>query len=135
MPSQVPFRNISWHPETRVFKGDICWEQDYNTAWMSETKWSYEIKFDPKFMFVESGTCKRALGEDHRFGVDLIYINAALEAPLKQNRDSIQSTGEYLDIVRSWRSEGNASPGTLAMLGEVAMSVLDNRESMFDFNL
>ena len=136
VPSTVPFRNISWDPENRVFKGDILWHQDYGTTWMSEPKWSYEIKFDAKFMFVQSGTVSRSMGEAHQFGQDLVYINAALDTPLKQALESSQSTEDYLDIIRSMRDEQNASPDTLAMLGELAMTVMAGREgSMFDFNL
>jgi len=133
VPSRVPFRNISWDPTTRIFKGNICWEQDYSTTWMNESKWSYEIVFDATFKFVVSGTCSRSGGESHRFGIDLIYINAALETSLRMSLAS-QSSGEYLDVVRQWR-DNNASTGTLAMLGEVAMAVMGDRESMFDFNL
>ncbi|KAL9178644.1 hypothetical protein ACHAXT_001982 [Thalassiosira profunda] len=135
VPSRVPFRNIEWNAETRTFRGDICWEEDFGTTWMREAKWSYEIVFDPTFMFVKSGTCSRASGTDHRFGVDLIYINAALESPLREAARTTQSnTGEFLDVVRKWRDD-DASSGTLEMLGNVAMSVIAERESMFDFNL
>mmetsp|Transcript_6253 Transcript_6253/g.15567 ORF Transcript_6253/g.15567 Transcript_6253/m.15567 type:complete len:586 (+) Transcript_6253:180-1937(+) len=134
VPSRVPFRNIAWEPETRTFKGDICWEQDYGTTWMNESKWSYRIVFDPTFMFVVSGTCTRSMGAPHQFGNDLIYINAALEIPLRETLQTTQSTGEYLNVMRRWRDD-NASSGTLEMMGEVAMAVMGDRETMFDFNL
>ena len=130
VPSRVPFRNIEWNAETRMFRGEICWEEDFGTTWMREAKWSYEIVFDPTFMFVKSGTCSRTPGWDQRFGVDLVYINAALETPLRETA----RTGEYPNVVRKWRDDG-ASSGTLEMLGDVAMSVFTYRESMFDFNL
>lgn len=135
VPARVPFRNVQWGPETRTFKGDICWEEDYNTTWMSESKWSYEIVFDPNFMFVASGAVLRAMGEPHQFGSDLVYINAALETPLREIRETTQSTGAYFGVIRQCRDSGGASPGTLEMLGEVAMTVMDDRESVFDFNL
>jgi len=133
VPARVPFRNITFEPETRTFKGDICWEEDYGTAWMGESKWSYEIVFDPTFVFIESGTVGRSMGESHMFGVDLIYINAAIETSLRTSLAS-QSTGEYFDVVREWR-DSNASTGTLQMLGQVAMAVMGDRESMIDFNI
>ena len=134
VPSRVPFRNIQWEPESRTFKGEIQWEQDYGTTWMRESLWQYEITFDQSYMFVVSGTVRRSLGEPHKFGVDLIYINAALATPLQECLQNSQSTGGYLDIMRCWRDRG-ASSVTLEMLGEVAMTVLGERESIIDFNL
>mmetsp|Transcript_9258 Transcript_9258/g.13309 ORF Transcript_9258/g.13309 Transcript_9258/m.13309 type:complete len:90 (-) Transcript_9258:25-294(-) len=87
-------------------------------------------------MFILSGTCTRSNSEEpHQFGQDLVYVNAALESVLGGIRETVSTTGEYLDVVRKWRQDG-ASGRTLEMLGEVSMRVLDNRpESMFDFNL
>ena len=82
VPSRVPFRNIQWESESRTFKAEIPWEQDYGTTWMNESLWQYEITFDQSYMFVVSGTVRRSTGEPHKFGVDLIYINAALATPL-----------------------------------------------------
>jgi len=136
VPDRVPFRNIEWDSAERIFKGDICWEELYSTTWMGEDMWHYEIKFDPRFMFIKSGTCTRSNSEEpHQFGRDLVYVNAALESVLRGIRETVTTTGEYLDVVRKWRQDGASGP-TLDMLGEVSMRVLDNRaESMFDFNL
>ena len=135
VPSRVPFRNIQWNSETRTFNGDICWEEDFNTTWMGERLWKYEITFDSTFMFVLSGTVTRSTGEPHKFGIDLVYINAAIESTLKEELQNSQSTGGYLDTIRRFRDAG-ASPQTLAMLGEVAMNVMDDSgERMIDFNL
>lgn len=135
IPDRVPFRNVEWDPAERIFKGDICWQEDYNTTWMGEDKWHYEVVFDPKFMFIVSGTCTRSNSvEPHQFGHDLVYVNAALESVLREMRE-ISTTERYLDIIRKWRLDGASGP-TLDMLGEISMRVLDNRdESMFDFNL
>ena len=135
VPPRVPFRDLIWEEETRTFRGDICWELDYGTTWMNESRWSYEMKFDPSFTFVELGTVSRSMGDSHRFGVDLVYINAALETPLREILRTSRTPGAYLDLVRQWRDDGNASSATLEMLGEVAMNVMDERESMLDFNL
>ena len=87
-------------------------------------------------MFIKSGNCTRSNSEEpHQFGRDLVYVNAALESVLRGIRETVTTTGEYLDVVRKWRQDGASGP-TLDMLGEVSMRVLDNRaESMFDFNL
>mmetsp|Transcript_11497 Transcript_11497/g.24902 ORF Transcript_11497/g.24902 Transcript_11497/m.24902 type:complete len:101 (+) Transcript_11497:199-501(+) len=100
---------------------------------MGEPKWSYEIVFDPSFTFVASGTCSRSRGETNQFGADLIYINAAVETPLRTALAS-RSTGEYVNILRQWRNDG-ATLVTLDKLGEVAMAVMGRRGSMIDFNL
>lgn len=146
IPSRVPFRNIRWDVRTRTFQGDICWLDDYDTTWTNETKWSYTIVLDSTYSFISSGTVSRSRGgRPHQFGIDLVYINAALETPLRERMVHQQqqqttaaggrSPSAYLDIVRQWRDVGHASTATLDMLGEVAMGVMDNRESMIDFNL
>jgi len=63
VPPRVNFRDIRWEVDTRTFRGDICWEIDYGTTWMNESRWSYEMKFDPTYAFVESGTVVRSTGE------------------------------------------------------------------------
>lgn len=136
VPSRVPFRNIEWNTETRTFKGEIHWLDDFGTTWTNDSLWEYEIVFDPTFKFILSGTCSRSdEREPHRFGHDLVYVNAALEDALREVRANTQSTGRYLDVIRSWRQEG-ASDLTLSCLGDVAMAVLDNADgSLFDFNI
>eukprot|EP01082_Thalassiosira_pseudonana_P006111 g5383.t1 g5383 contig2:435927-437358(-) len=136
VPSRVPFRNIEWNTETRTFKGEIHWLDDLGTTWTNDSLWEYEIVFDPTFKFILSGTCSRSdEREPHRFGHDLVYVNAALEDALREVRANTQSTGRYLDVIRSWRQEG-ASDLTLRCLGDVAMAVLDNADgSLFDFNI
>ena len=136
VPDRVPFRNIEWDSNERIFKGDICWEEEYSTTWMGEDFWHYEIEFDPTFIFIKSGTCTRSNSQEpHQFGQDLVYVNAGLEGMLSGLKETITTTGEYLDVVRKWRQAGASGP-TLEMLGEVSMRVLDNQdESVFDFNL
>ena len=138
VPSRVPFRDVMWDEGTRTFRGEICWELECGTTWMNESTWSYEMRFDPTYAFVESGTVSRSAGrESHLFGFDLVYVNAAVEAHLREvlRGPPRATTGAYLDAVRRWRDEGNASPATLEMLGELAMNVMDERESIIDFNL
>ena len=104
---------------------------------MGERLWKYEITFDSTFMFVLSGTVTRSTGEPHKFGIDLVYINAAIESTLKEELQNSQ--GEYmqhLEAIRRWRDAG-ATPKTLDMLGEVAISIMDDdsSSSVIDFNL
>ena len=133
VPARVPFRNIEWDQNPRTFKGDICWEEDYQTTWTRAGLWQYEITFDSTFMFVVSGTVSSSVREPHKFGIDLIYINAAIATPLRETLQTSESTEEYLGVIRSWRDD-KASSSTLDMLGEVAMSVMSEL-SLIDFNL
>ncbi|KAL3788080.1 hypothetical protein HJC23_008142 [Cyclotella cryptica] len=135
IPSCVPFRNIQWNEVSRTFRGDILWMEDFGTTWTGDSKWSYEMTFDPSFRFVISGTCAMANRDPHQFGKDLIYINAALEVVFREALESSNSTGEYIDILRECRHYG-ASEATMQCLGEVALSLMNNGEgSCFDLNL
>ncbi|CAJ1945927.1 unnamed protein product [Cylindrotheca closterium] len=127
VPSRVPFRNISYDSETRTFRGDICWLEVYGTRWQGEAKWSYEIKFDPLFLFVEGGTCEMTEGRpDHQFGVDLVYVNAAIEDPLGESIRTNDSNTNY----------ESASEMTKGMIGHLIRNLVQNPESsVFDFNL
>lgn len=135
IPSRVPFRNIQWNEETRTFKGDILWMQDYGTTWTGHSKWMYEIIFDVEYRFIASGTCTMMGREPHRFGEDLVYINASMEYVLSKALLYSSSTEEYLDNLRDCRDAG-ASSETMQCLGQVALSVMDrSRGSCFDYNL
>ncbi|KAL7521422.1 hypothetical protein ACHAWX_006096 [Stephanocyclus meneghinianus] len=135
IPLHVPFRNIQWNEVTRTFRGEILWMQDYGTTWTGDSKWLYEMTFDPSFRFVVSGTCTMANREPHQFGKDLIYINAALESLFREALESSSSTGQYIEILRECRQSG-ASEATMQCLGEVALSLMSNEEgSCFDLNL
>ncbi|KAL7462432.1 hypothetical protein ACHAXS_002808 [Conticribra weissflogii] len=131
IPSRVPFRNIQWNPETRVFKGDICWSEDQGTTWNGESKWSYEMQFNRTFLFIASGTCSRSEGNNHQFGRDLVYVNAALEQAF------LEFPGDCdVDLFLMESATQDASPRTLQMIQAVALSVESNSsESIFDYNL
>lgn len=131
VPSQVPFRNIRWNSETRTFSGDISWLQDYGTTWNGESEWSYEIKFDPAFMFISTGTCTRSEEEPNEFGRDLIYVNAALEQAMREMPGGFDTAMFLMQC-----QMGNASHDTLQMMEEVANALEYNHEgSIFDFNI
>lgn len=127
VPSRVPFRNISYDSETRTFRGDICWLEVYGTRWQGEAKWSYEIQFDELFLFVEGGTCCLTEGRpDHEFGVNLIYVNAAIEDPLRESIRTNNSNANY----------ESATEATKDMIRYVITNLVQNTESsVFDFNL
>lgn len=127
VPSRVPFRNISFDPSTRTFRGDICWLEGYGTRWQGEAKWAYELQFDQQFLFVEGGMCQRSEGlPHHQFGVDLVYVNAAIEDPL---RESIRVDGGSANYE-------SASEATKSMIRILVVNAVQNRESsLFDFNL
>jgi hypothetical protein len=120
VPPRVQFRNTSWDASTRTFRGDICWLEVYETRWQGEAKWSYEIQFDPSFMYISGGTCSRQEGLPHRFGEDLVYVNAAAEDPLRNAGASFETAPE----------------ATKAMLQHVVDHLSNGAAStLFDFNL
>lgn len=127
VPSRVPFRNISYDADTRTFRGDISWLEVYGTRWVGEAKWSYEIRFDPQFLYVEGGTCQRSEGHPHHeFGLDLVYVNAAIEDPLRDSIEANESSVGY----------NSASEATKSMIRHVIMNLVQDPEtSLFDFNL
>eukprot|EP00980_Cylindrotheca_fusiformis_P016625 scaffold4977_cov69-Cylindrotheca_fusiformis.AAC.2 len=139
VPPQVPFSNISWNASTRTFRGEICWLELYQTKWQGEAKWKYEMQFDTRFMYISGGSCSRQEEEEstptttmssHLFGVDLVYVNAAMEEPLRNiimSRETTNSTTSN-DIF------GTASIATNEMLRHVVLNQLAGRPSLFDFN-
>ena len=135
IPPRAHFRNIQWNEETRTFKGDILWMEDHGTTWEGHSKWMYEITFDPTYKFVSSGTCSMSDSEPHQFGIDLVYINAALDDVFGKALESASSTGEYIAFLRACKENG-ASESTMLYLGEVAMSIMNRGgNSRFDLNL
>ena len=97
--------------------------------------WMYEITFDPTYKFVSSGTCSMSDSEPHQFGIDLVYINAALDDVFGKALESASSTGEYIAFLRACKENG-ASESTMLYLGEVAMSIMNRGgNSRFDLNL
>ena len=114
IPARVPFRDIEWDESGRVFRGNICWWEDYGTTWQGNRKWSYEMKFDSNFTFIVSGTVlmftedSEEHHETHAFGQDLVYINAC-------TKEYVASAQPDLDLLSRWEYEG-ASERTLHLL-------------------
>jgi hypothetical protein len=135
VPSRVYFRNIQWNEQTRTFKGDILWVEDHDTTWTGDAKWVYEMRFDPTYKFISSGSCTMANKEPHQFGEDLVYINASLECVFSEALGTASSTEQFLDLLRDCRENGASEP-TMQCLGEVAMTAMNRgHESCIDINL
>ena len=85
VPSRVFFRNTTWDATERIFRGEICWQDDFQTSWQGFQKWKYDMKFDSNFTFIASGTVLSIMEENgdtremSTFGDDLVYINAAVD--------------------------------------------------------
>jgi hypothetical protein len=103
VPSQVYFQNTSLNETERVFCGTIEWQEQYETTWQGCSKWMYNIKFDSQYTCVVSGGVKSILhGHDEddaqdmsTFGVDLVYINAAILEKYKTlMNDGIENSNE-----------------------------------------
>lgn len=86
IPARVMFRNVSF-PDPHSFRGHICWLQDYGTSWQGVVRWEYEMKFDTEFICILSGAVTTFMANDDndampnemsRYGLDLVYCNAAL---------------------------------------------------------
>ena len=90
IPSRVLFRETTFDPTERVFRGSICWQDDYQTTWQGCRKWIYSIKFDQHYTFCIGGTVRsdtqhsNDLHEMSIFGLDLLYANAAIEDFFRQ---------------------------------------------------
>jgi hypothetical protein len=121
IPARVPFRDIEWDESNRVFRGNICWLEDYGTTWQGQRKWSYEMKFDSSFIFILSGTVfsflknSEAPHDSHIFGQDLVYINASTKDYLAGVLDDSSKPREWHDVCSQWQAE-QASERNLQML-------------------
>ena len=68
-----------------TFQGTIDWQSAYGTSWQGVDKWEYTMVFDDAFTCIKQGGCMATASgaephEQSRFGVSLIYVNAATEA-------------------------------------------------------
>jgi len=150
VPSQVYFKNMSFDDSERVFRGSIEWLQEFGTTWQGCSKWIYEIKFDTEYTCVISGGVKSVFhGNDDdeqdmsTFGVDLVYINAAIMEKfetLMTNDSDEEEVGydRYVQVSQSLRSrlqrEG-ASIRTIATMNHVLTATQQPGADPFDYNL
>lgn len=161
VPDRIFFRNTSYDAHERIFRGEICWEQDYGTTWQGFRTWMYQMKFDSNYTYIVSGTVHSLLvgtDEPHEtstFGHDLVYMNAAVDEYFTtlmmipgtsngdhQHNDEEQAEEQITDrftrlslpLRQQWASEG-ASVRLIAMLHSVLTKVIMRQESPVDFNL
>ncbi|KAL7569910.1 hypothetical protein ACA910_008574 [Epithemia clementina (nom. ined.)] len=83
VPARVPFRNISFDPESRTFRGHICWQEEYGTSWQGMIRWEYEMVFDRDYTCIVSGHVDSVNSHGiqecmSRYGESLVYCNAKL---------------------------------------------------------
>mmetsp|Transcript_22819 Transcript_22819/g.27907 ORF Transcript_22819/g.27907 Transcript_22819/m.27907 type:complete len:505 (+) Transcript_22819:270-1784(+) len=147
IPARVPFRRVSWDPGERLFRGEICWVEDFQTTWQGCAKWCYRIKFDSSFTCIVSGGCsqyglaRRNISDSsipqalplkvHLFGEELVYISARIEDYIaKEMTDSPQmEQAEFARLALRWHEEG-ASRRTLEMFTRVWTAMRNGRSGI-----
>lgn len=149
VPPRVFFRNTTWDANERIFRGDICWKDDFNTTWQGFQKWKYKMTFDSKYSFIASGTVESIMGDDGEpremstFGDDLVYINAAVDERFQSLISIANDEQEDLwdrfnrlsrPLREEWTSEG-ASVRVTSMLHNALTKVIMGGENPVDFNL
>jgi len=118
IPARVPFTSIEWDSEARCFRGVIDWLQACDTTLQGIERWHYEMVFDQSFMFIASGHCRQIMSggtpspKIHRFGDDLLYVNAAAAQQLASRRGA----GETWPDVREAYAGDGAGHRVLEML-------------------
>ena len=139
IPSRVQFRNVSF-PDSYTFRGQILWQDEFDTPWQNMVRWEYEIKFDTKFTCIVGGSVLSVSTANSgpplmsTFGHSLVYVNAAvfdhfLESSSTENRNHswLLEHGDRLAAL-------GASDKTLSMLqGLHAMSISGARNPV-DYN-
>lgn len=102
VPARVPFRDVEWDAERRIFRGTIDWLATQGTTWQGVEQFVYEMVLDPQFEYIASGWCRQVLasgGEepiDH-FGEELCYVHAAAEDLMAARR----AAGETLEAAQA----------------------------------
>ena len=150
IPSQVYFKNISFDESERVFRGTIEWQQEYGTTWQGCSKWMYTIKFDTEYTCILSGEVKSIFHgneEDEQdmstFGVDLVYINAAITQYFDTlMSDSNEEESDYDRYVRTSQNlrarlqQEGASVRTIATMNHVlTVAQQPDLNDPIDYNL
>lgn len=133
LPSRAPFRNVT--VEDRVFRGQICWWNDFGSTWHGMKQWDYEIHFDEQFYTILRGQVHSITAQDHRtemseFGETLLYCNAALFDVFR----ALDYREASLQLRESLQRQG-ATVRTMALLHSLLTSAHDGRSNPIDFNL
>jgi acetylornithine deacetylase/succinyl-diaminopimelate desuccinylase-like protein len=164
VPDRIFFRNTSYDAHERIFRGEICWEQEYGTTWLGFRKWIYEMRFDSNYTYIAGTVHSLLVGSDEphesfTYGNNLVYMNAAVDeyfttlmmipgtananADHRHNDDEDEEADEQIShrftclslaLRQQWASEG-ASVRLIAMLHSVLTKVIMGQESPVDFNL
>jgi hypothetical protein len=147
VPSQVYYKNIAFDETEHVFRGTIEWQEEYGTTWQGCSKWNYEMKFDSEYTCILSGVVKSISNgteeqEMSSFGIDLVYINAAVvdkfQSLMSHADEEEPEYDRYVRISRSLRErlqhEG-ASVRTMAMMHHVLTATQRPESEPIDFNL
>lgn len=150
VPSQVYFKNISFNESERVFRGTIEWQQEYGTTWQGCSKWMYTIKFDSEYTCIVSGKVKSVFhgnNDDEQdmstFGVDLVYINAAIteyfDALMSDPDEEETNYDRYVRTsgnLRSRLQREGASVRTIATMNHVlTVTQQPDSDDPIDYNL
>jgi hypothetical protein len=149
IPGRMFFRNAAWDATERVFRGEICWQEDCGTTWQGFGKWKYQMRFDSSYTFIASGTVESIIGEDgdpremSNFGDDLVYINAAVDERFRSLVERFDEAQEQVwdrfyrlsgPLRQEWASEG-ASVRVISMLHHAFTKNIMGSASPVDFNL
>lgn len=100
IPSRVPFRNavveVNEANGTTMFRGQICWYEDFGTTWHDHVQWDYQFVVDSAQYCILQGrvrcvTRTGIVNDLSTFGESLLYINAALFNTFRHNSDHRRS--------------------------------------------
>lgn len=158
VPSRVQFREPQFDAQERVFRGKIKWQEDIGTSWQGCAEWIYEMKFDVEYTCILAGRVLSLAGhggdapqEMSTFGLDLIYLNAAIkdrfDAMAEDGFDEMPESPEEENLVmrrytrvknavRHRLQQEQASVRTIALVTHVLTALYDpNTSNPIDFNL
>jgi hypothetical protein len=158
VPSRVPFRETQLDAQQRVFRGKIKWQEDFGTSWQGCAEWMYEIHFDVEYICILAGQVLSLTVHDgdapqemSTFGLDLIYLNAAIkdrfDAMAEDGFDEMAESPEEDNLVmsrytrvknavRQRLQQEQASVRTIALVTHVLTTLYDpNTSNPIDFNL
>jgi hypothetical protein len=142
VPSQVYFKNISLDETERVFRGTIEWQEEYGTTWQGCSKWIYEMKFDSEYTCILSGVVKSISNgnqeqEMSKFGMDLVYINAAVMDKFRSlmSHDFDHNVARMSHSLRVRLASEGASNRTMVVMVHVLVATQQPESTPIDFNL
>jgi hypothetical protein len=123
VPARVPFEDLEWDAQTRTFRGTVDWQSTYGTTWQGVDKWEYTMVFDNDFTCVKQGSCMATVAgaephEQSRFGVSLIYVNAAaeecFESLLRRDPATLPAAPDDTQLLQGILADGGAEAAPAA---------------------